>query len=41
MSHRSGGHGNAGLVAVLLVAVVYLGIWVWCKLTGEKPEMES
>jgi hypothetical protein len=30
-----------GLVFVLLVVAVYIGIWLWCKLTGEKPEMES
>jgi len=32
---------NGGLVFVLLVVAVYVGIWLWCKLTGEKPEMES
>jgi len=37
MSERN----NGTLVTALVVSLLYLGLWLWCQVTGEKPEMES
>jgi hypothetical protein len=39
MSHRSA--VNHTVVVALIVGILYLAVWVWFKLTGQKPEMES
>ncbi len=33
--------GEGALVTVIVVVLIYLAIWVWCKMTGQKAEFES
>ena len=41
MSNHGHGHASGAVWLAVVVGLFYIGIWVWFKLTGQKPQMES
>jgi hypothetical protein len=37
----SNSHSSGAMWTAVVVCLIYLGIWLFCKMTGQKAEMPS